>query len=372
MNGMEILNVSAEGINVIVKVQTLLQDGVEALMNAILQLLMQKANQRNADFVYNSHVEVYKKYREGIEKQERYLANFNTEGNVLVGFNGEDGKLLLPSELLVDGEKVYLETIGKGAFQGKDTIDVVVVPESYKAVEESAFDGCTGLTGICFKGGVESIGDSAFSHCVKLETTTFPSALKEIGESAFFQCEALMDIDGFPNTEVEEIGEMAFASCEKLQSISLPQTVKKIGKKAFLNCKSIKEIRVPDNAELGDSAFEGCIDLRRIELGKGCVIGEGVFKNCPNVEELILYKSSGLDVSKLPDDPSIKITYIDSDKSNYRDRPTEGQLNAAYRTCQNNGLDPATEKIDAMSRQELSAWLDDHGVHRKQKKEYSR
>lgn len=154
---------------------------------------------------------------------------------------GDGGKVEIPSELdghtvtaISGNEKEYDDEIGVvGAFQERDFLTSVTIPDS-----------------------VESIGDYAFALCEKLENVTFGKNLKKIGEGAFFGCDALNEITF--SDSLTSIDDSAFEYCESLTSVTIPESVTSIGVSAFSSCKNLAEINVPDSVtSIGGGAFGG-------------------------------------------------------------------------------------------------------------------
>ena len=101
-------------------------------------------------------------------------------------------------------------------------------------IDDSAFQGCTGLTSIEIPEGILSIGVAAFQDCKNLESVTLPSTLNSIGSSAFQGCEKLASID-IPNGTTRIDG-AAFNGCSGLKTMSIPQSITTIGANAFEGC----------------------------------------------------------------------------------------------------------------------------------------
>ena len=59
------------------------------------------------------------------------------------------------------------------------------IPNSVTCIGESAFSGCSSLTGITIPDGVTSIGDRAFSYCPRLTSVEIQNKSTKIGENAF-------------------------------------------------------------------------------------------------------------------------------------------------------------------------------------------
>lgn len=107
--------------------------------------------------------------------------------------------------------------------------------------------------------------------------TIIPNTVKAIGDSAFDRCEGLTSIS-IPEG-VTTIGESAFASCEYLGKVHFPDSLKEIGEDAFLDCISLKDIVIPDSVTtIGEDAF-GEITIRTVSIPKGLDIsGTGLDK----------------------------------------------------------------------------------------------
>ena len=116
------------------------------------------------------------------------------------------------------------------------------------------------------KEGVAIIGDRAF-YDAKLRTVTLPNSLRAIGQSAFAGCKNLADV-ALPEG-LEVIKDTAFRDCESLAELTLPSTLLEVGARAFgpglkrlvilsenvifspdafKQAKSLEEIHVPEAA----------------------------------------------------------------------------------------------------------------------------
>lgn len=95
-----------------------------------------------------------------------------------------------------------IRTIGVNAFKNRTSLQRVILPASLTKIGESAFSGCTNLTGIetiseDVSLNIEEIGASAFYNCTSLEKITLPASLTYIGNSAFAGCSKLTEIESF-------------------------------------------------------------------------------------------------------------------------------------------------------------------------------
>ena len=236
------------------------------------------------------------------------------------------GNLMSGSRTLyIDGNKL----------EGKLTI-----PDSVTSIGESAFSGCTGLTGITIPDSVTSIGKGAFSGCSSLETITIPfvgakagvtssdryqypfgyifgeysytgsvatvqyyrddsmtyttyyipSSLKSVTVTggnilygAFYGCKGLTSIT-IPD-RVTSIGESAFRECSGLTSVVIPDSVTSIGEGAFYNCRGLTSITIPDRVtSIGESAFSDCTGLTSVVIPDSVTsIGGVAFGYCTSL-----------------------------------------------------------------------------------------
>lgn len=125
------------------------------------------------------------------------------EGIYIVGYNGQDANVILPSSF--DDEKVI--GIYAKAFYGNKTIETIDIPF-----------------------GIRYIGDSAFESCGKLKGVKLPSSLVGIGNKAFKS--TALDLLSLPD-EISSIGDEAFFSTRLSNSIILPKNIIYMGSAVF-------------------------------------------------------------------------------------------------------------------------------------------
>ena len=154
----------------------------------------------------------------------------------------------------------------------------LVVPEGVTRIGSSAFAGCSGLTEVDLSQctSLTSIGDSAFRNCSGLTSITLLSSLTSIGDFAFWNCSGLL-------TEVD------LSQCTSLISI---------GVDAFWNCSGLTEVDLSQCTSLisiGDSAFSSCNGLTSITLPSSLTsIGEWAFSYCSELTEVDLSQCTSL------------------------------------------------------------------------------
>lgn len=204
-----------------------------------------------------------------------------------------------------------MTAILEGAFQTKDKITSIDLPNSVTSIGEYAFLGCTGLTTIKLPDALAEISTGTFSLCTGLTSVALPSALSTIGSEAFYNCTGLISLHlpnlltsigdhaffncsnlaviAIPNT-LESIGDDAFLNCSKLTSIYLPGTITHIGTRAFSNCTGLTSVIIPNSiTALESSVFSGCSSLASVTLPESLTsVGYHTFSNCSKLKSITL------------------------------------------------------------------------------------
>ena len=166
----------------------------------------------------------------------------------------------------------------------------VVVPDEIDGyvvtgIDDAAFAGCRGITGIRLPETVRAIGRAAFAGC-RFEVFSMPTNVTTIGDCAFSFCTSLVSVALSPN--LESIGKMTFASCRSLAEISLPQCVTNLDALAFADCESLTNVTLNACLErIGHSAFAGCTALKGISIPASVgIIGDSAFADCTGLKEV--------------------------------------------------------------------------------------
>ena len=118
---------------------------------------------------YNTHVGIFetgeKDSQGGAYKDNRFLALRKRELNE---YEVKDGVAII-------GDRAFFDA----------KLRTVTLPDSLRAIGQSAFAGCKNLTGIALPEGLEVIKETAFRDCESLAELTLPSTLLEVGARAF-------------------------------------------------------------------------------------------------------------------------------------------------------------------------------------------
>ena len=141
-------------------------------------------------------------------------------------------ELMIPA--YYDGAPV--REINYSAFQGRDQITRVVLPETLEIIGSAAFASCTMLEEIIIPAGVKEIGSDAFYNCVNLERAVILGA-ERIRENAFTYCSSLYDVT-LPEGLLAI--ENAFEYCPELKEIYIPESVNEVNAYAFGGTYEIK------------------------------------------------------------------------------------------------------------------------------------
>lgn len=242
------------------------------------------------------------------------------------GYRMPRGVLSLPEQVVYNGVRYTVTTVGERAFHGCNEITAITFPSSVTEIGPYAFYQCSGIRGIVTIGedivsigrsafygcsnitelrfnatACESMGGSrsstAFTNCRSLRKITFgdnvriipdfafvgmdmlsfewqlPRDLEYIGEFAFAYCNNISGNLKVP-AGVERVGAFAFAQCHKIKQLELPMRLRRIDSRAFYQCVGITEITVKalNPPEMGDAVFEGI--STSIPVNVSCLSGE--------------------------------------------------------------------------------------------------
>ena len=159
------------------------------------------------------------------------------EGTMAItGYEGTAAVVNIPSS--INGKVVT--RIHDNAFEAKDFITKISIPNSVTAIGRWAFRDCRGLISIRIPNSVTSIGSSAFWCCIGLTSIVIPNSVTIIENYAFFGCSGLTSVI-IPDS-VTSIDYDAFHGCSGLTSITIPNSVTSIGYESFYECRNLKSV----------------------------------------------------------------------------------------------------------------------------------
>ena len=161
-------------------------------------------------------------------------------------------------------------SVGNGAFGELAGLASVTIPSSVTNIHAYAFDYCSGLMSITVAESnpyYQSVNDLLLTkdgtklvHGINGDVT-IPTGVTCIGDSAFYGCSGLTGVT-IPSS-VMDIEEYAFGDCIGLMSVTIPNNVTIIGYAAFYGCSGLTSITFEGNAPVvEDDAFS--------DVGSGC------------------------------------------------------------------------------------------------------
>lgn len=234
-------------------------------------------------------------------------ADFQTDGDVLIKYTGNDKEVTIPDGISVIGEEAFWEN---------ETVEKVIIPEGVTQIRAHAFYGCSSLQEAEVSDSVERIGNAAFAECDQLQKVTLGSGVREMGSGVFSGCPLLSDIGldeehaylsvengaimnaghtrlyevlngsdlsvyDMPDT-IETIDKYAFWGCDHINYVNLSDSLTEIPAYAFSNCRGLSAITIPYSVTGIDAkAFENCSNLEAVEIPETVrSIHETAFDGC--------------------------------------------------------------------------------------------
>lgn len=178
-------------------------------------------------------------------------------------------------------------------------------------IEDSAFEGQTGLTSVTVPATVQQIGARAFYGCSGLEQADLENTLQYVGADAFAETawyaahaqDEMMILDEvvlisvgetvseltLPET-VRVIANQACMEHTALRSVAMTSYTGYVGEKSFLGCTNLSDVILPNGVkDVGDYAFAGCAATRIVVPATVLSVGVGAFMNCAALEQVVLW-----------------------------------------------------------------------------------
>ncbi len=226
-----------------------------------------------------------------------------SDGNaVITDYFGTDIEVLIPETL--DSLKVTeIES-----FKNQN-VKKVIIPSSVEILHMGAFQNCTSLESVEFKGKPQKIYGFCFGHCTSLKSIELPDSITEIYDETFYGCNSLERITA---PGVETVGKAVFYDCTSLREAIFTEKLKTVKERAFSGVttletlgtsgKSIKSLGEeafkltgltsfefsPELAEIPQSCFESSA-LENVTFAEGLLeIDPYAFRGCINLENLKL------------------------------------------------------------------------------------
>jgi len=210
-------------------------------------------------------------------------------GAVITGYTGSAVRINIPATI----QGMPVKEIGGRAFNEKERITSVAIPNGVIKISNGAFRRCSALTTVTIPESVTAIGNGAFSGTGLTSVTlragvTYGSAIDDnyayydgyYSIGVFISCPNLREVtiqEGVTNIPVE-----IFAFCRSLTTIRLPDSITEIGDNAFYNCSALRTITFPNSLiKIGRCAFRKCSALTSVTFSNSLTeIGTCAFEEC--------------------------------------------------------------------------------------------
>jgi len=164
------------------------------------------------------------------------------------------------------------------AFESRDDITAVIIPNSVTRIGDGAFSDCTSLEKVNIANSVTKIGEGAFDGCDNLAVKSDACAVY-LGNSdnEYYALVGVAD-DEITSCAVNDktvvIADYALAALSELQTVTLGKSVAWVGKSAFYSCDALETVTVPSSViSIGEGAFEGCSQLQYNTYNDGLYLG---------------------------------------------------------------------------------------------------
>ena len=222
----------------------------------------------------------------------KYCTDNTEEGG---GYTVVDGKLIISPTMIISEDVTEipmgtfrystlttiqlpsnLEIIGDNAFDGAETIDIII-PDSVTSIGEAAFSNMYYLNSLTIGGGVNTL-PYRFAASSPLPAIVIPSNIQTIGEMAFFGARSPLQVTF--EEGVVTIGVQAFSGTE-MGSITFPNSLKTLGMRSFADA-GLNTINWGTGLEsIGEQAFADNSITSIVIPDSVTSIGSGIFNNNP-------------------------------------------------------------------------------------------
>ena len=211
-----------------------------------------------------------------------YSESGRTYAQITSGADKYSGNLTVPDTL--GGYQV--RKIGESAFCGCSGLTGITLPSGIVRIEYSAFNGCSGLLNVSLPGTLTYIGSCAFDGCSGLASVAIPDSVTSMGSQAFHNCSALQSVTLSRNLTSIPIN--SFYGCSSLQSIEFPAGVTSIGERAFYDCTALADAALPNGlTSIGNHAFYNCDSFTRFDIPATVEsIGTRIIGECDNLKTI--------------------------------------------------------------------------------------
>lgn len=205
----------------------------------------------------------------------------------------------LPDHVIIEGVRYTIESVEIAAFNNPHTLRHLVIPDSYKYVDEDLFMGLRNLRSVHIGKGVQHLDSWHFRNCPKLRIYHIdrdnPYLKFNKGMLLSKDCKTLLDCRiNQPHITipegVEEIWTLALSFHNRLTTIQFPKKLRIIGDNGLSNCPDLRKVVLPEGfKECVVQCFMNDENLNLVDFPSTLsVLGRMTFYGCANLHTLIL------------------------------------------------------------------------------------
>lgn len=206
---------------------------------------------------------------------EDFVTEVTADGVRILSYKGDAKQVCVPPT--IDGNPVV--SICENAFSTNETIEVLILPNSIRALQKDCLSGMKTLVALYtpFIGATaEEKGylgylfgaEDHFAHGKHV-----PATLRHV------------QVGGASGA----LADYAFAECNDVVCVLLDENIKKIGDFSFFNCTKLKFVNLDSLTEIGSLALGNCKDLVRADFGETLTrAGLGVLQGCAALSSVTL------------------------------------------------------------------------------------
>ena len=204
----------------------------------------------------NDNITLYAKWTPWVEDStDLYEFTLKDDDTYEVtAYDGTSIEAIVPS--IYEGKAVT--SISSWAFEAKDTIEIVILPDSIVSIGYYAFHNCPKLSTIYIPSSVTTIDTQAISRCWKLRRFVVNTDNEYFADEDGILFNKDMTVlyrypEGLDYSEytipdhVTGIGDWAFYYCNQLTEITLSEYIDDIGYAAFTYANNLETINIDEN-----------------------------------------------------------------------------------------------------------------------------
>lgn len=171
-----------------------------------------------------------------------------------------------------------VKTINESAFNGCIGLTDVSIPSTVNDIKASAFEKCSSMTSVELLSDGATIGINAFKDCQRIKTVKFANAealfnieyKTEASNPLYMGATFTFDSGSasavvIPSGAVTEIKDYALTGTKQVFTLTIPEGVTTIGNNAFKKCSELTAVSFPSTlSRIKSDAFNSCAKLSKV------------------------------------------------------------------------------------------------------------